>query len=169
MGSVEPEYWYRTASDDGGVVFLTGVPFKFSRVHKVHTSFVHSVCYSPSGALFASAGADRKIFLYDGTSGDQTVSLSGHEGSIFAVAFSSDATLASTSADGTVRLWDAESQKETMKWSFGKEQQVGLCWVGETAVSVSANGDLNLIDQRQGEKPSRVISVCSLQLALHLT
>ena len=165
-----------TGSDDNGVVHLTGVPFKFSRAHKQHTSFVHSVAYSPNGAFFSSAGADRKIFIYDGTSGDLTATLSGHEGSIFACAWSSDnTTLASASADGTCRLWDTLSQKEIMKWDLGKGdsvggQQVGLCWVGETIVSVSANGDLNVIDKKES-KVSRVLSVshefdCLHELAL---
>lgn len=150
-----------TGSDDNGVVFLTGVPFKFSRIHKLHSSFVHSVAYSPNGAMFASAGADRRICLYDGSTGDHSSTLSGHEGSIYAVCFGQDNTsLATSSADGTVRLWDAESQKESMKWTLeGKEQQVGLTWVGETIVSVSLNGDLALIDKRQGEKPTSISSV----------
>lgn len=143
---------------------MTGVPFKYSRTNKHHTSFVHSVAYSSNGSLFASAGADRKIYLYDGSSGDQTISLAGHEGSIFAVGFSSDSkSLASASADGTVRLWDPESQKKTKKWDLGKGsglegQQVGLCWVGETIVSVSSTGELSLIDSRE-DKVSRVLSV----------
>lgn len=58
-----------------------------------------------------------------------------------------------------------------MKWDLGKGdsvggQQVGLCWVGETIVSVSANGDLNVIDKRES-KVSRVNSVSHVFSRLH--
>lgn len=52
---------HRTGSDDGSLVFMHGVPYKYNRTIKTHTSFVHSVAYSPTGDLFASAGADRKV------------------------------------------------------------------------------------------------------------
>lgn len=130
---------------------------------------MHSVAYSPDGTLSASASADRKIFLFDGTSGEQVRELSGHEGSVFAVAYG--AGLASCSADGTVRLWDAETGRETRKWKAGEGvtgQQVGLTWVGEKLVSVAASGELSVIDQRE-EGISRVLSVSEDRFELCLS
>ena len=50
-----------------------------------------------------------------------------------------------------------------MKWHLSRGdtvggQQVGLCWVGEKIVSVSATGELNVIDKRESNV-SRVLSV----------
>jgi WD40 repeat protein len=103
-----------TASDDGSLVFLHGTPYKFSSTIKTHSSFVHSVAYSPNGEIFASAGADRKMFLYDGKTGDVLKQLGEgeHKGGIYAVSFGQDSKfLASSSGDSTVKLWDVEANK----------------------------------------------------------
>jgi WD repeat-containing protein 1 (actin-interacting protein 1) len=103
-----------TASDDGSLVFLHGTPYKFSSTIKTHSAFVHSVAYSPDGQTFASAGADRKMFLYDGTTGDLLKQLGEgeHKGGIYAVSFSPDSKLlASSSGDSTVKLWDVQASK----------------------------------------------------------
>ena len=66
-----------TGGDDGTVAFLTGVPYKFSKTTKAHTSFVNDVGFSPDGDLFASVGADGKVFLYDGAEGETKGELTG--------------------------------------------------------------------------------------------
>jgi len=43
------------------VVFYHGVPFKYNKVIRDHSRFVHTVKFSPNGDLFASAGADGKV------------------------------------------------------------------------------------------------------------
>jgi WD40 repeat protein len=64
----------------------------------------------PSGQHFASVGADGKVLLYDGSSGDLVASLSspedsGHKGTIFAVSWSKDSKYICTSgADRTVKV-----------------------------------------------------------------
>jgi hypothetical protein len=48
------------------VVFYHGVPFKFNKVIRDHSRFVHTVKFSPNGDLFASAGADGKVLGNNG-------------------------------------------------------------------------------------------------------
>jgi WD40 repeat protein len=151
----------RTGSDDNALVFLHGTPYKFNKVIRTHSSFVHTLHYSASGSHFVSGGADRKLFLYDGSSGDVLTAdgLEGHVGSVFAVSFNPDGTsLASSSADQSVRTWDVETSQQTAKWSF-HQQQVGGTHLGEQVISVSLNGDINVIDKRQPEKAAQTLYV----------
>jgi eukaryotic-like serine/threonine-protein kinase len=69
---------------------------------------------SPSGEQLAAADADaRTINLWDLRSGASIHVLRGHEGPVFALAYSPDGRcLASGSADKTLRLWDPAAGKE---------------------------------------------------------
>ncbi|WFD26427.1 WD40 repeat-like protein [Malassezia nana] len=142
-----------TGSDDGTVLFYTGVPFKYARTLSTHTRFVQDVQFSPNGATFASAGADGRLFLYDGTTGDVQGEFSNpaHHGTIFAIAYSPDsACVASASADGTVRIWDVARRALLSEWRSDEPdkvhvQQVGLVWTKESLVSLSFSGVLNVL------------------------
>lgn len=52
-----------------------------------HTKFVQAVRYSPSGSLFASAGFDGKVYIYDGTTSDLVgeVGSPAHQGGVYGV------------------------------------------------------------------------------------
>ena len=72
-----------TAGDDRTIVFHSGVPFKYEKTISTHNNFVLSLAYSPNGDLFASAGADYKVFVYDGKTGETSFELqSPHKGSV---------------------------------------------------------------------------------------
>ncbi|TDL25119.1 WD40 repeat-like protein [Rickenella mellea] len=153
-----------TASDDGQIVFHQGVPFKYDRTIKTHTKFVHDVRFASSGEFFASAGSDIKIFVYDGKTGDTLGEFTegGHQGSVMSCSWSTDNKLLATSSlDCTVKLWDVETRKAIQTWSLGTgipNQQVGSVWSSEgEIVSLSMSGDLNIFDQRVGDKPSRIL------------
>ncbi|MEJ2148181.1 MAG: Gldg family protein [Chloroflexota bacterium] len=74
---------------------------------------VLDVAFNADGNLFASAGADGTAKVWDTESGDEVLSLTGHNGSVINVAFSPDGNeIATSGADGTVRVWDAESGDE---------------------------------------------------------
>lgn len=151
-----------TAGDDGLVVFSTGVPWKFNKIIKSHNGFVQSLSYSPTGDYFASAGSDRKIFLYEGKEGDILTpdGLTGHQGTVYSVSFNKAGDqIMSVSADGTAKLWSVPDGKELASWTcLEGQQQVGGCWLGNGRfVSVSLGGELCLIDP--ADKGGKAISV----------
>ncbi len=160
-----------TVSDDGTMCFLHGAPFKFaSKAAGLHKGFVMGTAFSPDGSLLVTVGADRRIQLYDGKTGEPTkhVGEGVHTGSIFAVSWAKDSKrFVTASADQTVRVWDAESGECVRTWRIGEEgsvnvsdQQVGVVWPhGRTdglIISLSLGGDLNYLNEGS-DKPVRVV------------
>ncbi|KIJ46853.1 hypothetical protein M422DRAFT_249597 [Sphaerobolus stellatus SS14] len=152
-----------TAGDDGLIVFHQGAPYKFVKHTKVHTNFVHSVAYAPSGSHFVSTGADYKVLLWDGTTGDHVAEFeNAHKGGVFAGSWSPDSkSIVTSSADGTVKLWDVETRKATTTWTLGSDlafQQLGNTWTPKDAiVSLSLDGLVNVFDPRNGSGPARTL------------
>ncbi|TFK67757.1 WD40 repeat-like protein [Pluteus cervinus] len=157
-------YRAATAGDDGLIVFHHGAPYKYDKLIKTHTKFVQDVRYSGSGDHFASVGSDYKIFLYDGKTGDTLgeIADSPHTGTIYACSWSADSRQLSTSAaDRTVKLWDVETRKAVSTWNLGSaigHQQTGNAWTDNHGIaSLSLSGDLNFLDPRVSDKPSRIL------------
>ncbi|KAL1835777.1 hypothetical protein VTJ49DRAFT_6088 [Mycothermus thermophilus] len=160
-----------TVSDDSTMCFLHGAPFKFnSKAAGLHKGFVMGAAFSPDGSTLVTVGADRRIQLYDGKTGEPTKQIGEgvHTGSIFAVSWAQDSKrFVTASADQTVRVWDAESGENLHTWRVGEEgsvnvddQQVGVVWPHGRSdgliISVSLSGDINYL--REGsDKPFRVI------------
>ncbi|EPB82974.1 hypothetical protein HMPREF1544_10282 [Mucor circinelloides 1006PhL] len=151
-----------TASDDMTVSFFNGVPFKYVKNIRDHTRFVHSVQFSPNGDFFASAGADGKIFLYDGKTGDKidelTTAENSHKGSVFALAWSPDSTqLLSSSADCTAKIWDINGKAVVNTFEINSavsavdNQQVGNLWKGDYMITASLSGEFSYLDKNSGK------------------
>ena len=143
-----------TGGDDAHVTFSTGVPFKYARTLAEHTGFVYDVAYAPDGATFVTAGADGRVLVYAGTTGDVDGELCdgdapAHTGSVFAVAFAPNGQrLVSAGADGAVKLWNVAQRALIGTWraDAGERvagQQVGVAW-GEQIVSLSLGGVLTV-------------------------
>jgi len=100
------------------------------------------------------------VILYDGSSGDKIAELDGHKGSVLAIAWGPDSkSFATAGADGTVRIWSAESKSQTGICTIGTDvssQQVGIAWTKVGIVSLSLSGTLSIIDPAES-KVSRVI------------
>ncbi|KAK5946345.1 WD40 repeat-like protein [Knufia obscura] len=161
-----------TAGDDKNLVFYHGAPFKFNGIpgRGNHANYVYGVGFSPDGAHLVSVGGDKKIFLYDGKTGEVKGEVSdstdGHAGSIFGVSWSKDSrSIVTCSGDRTVKTWDVEAGKVTHTWTFGDtinipDQQVGVVWPNRadgTIISLSLSGDLNYLNQSSA-KPTKIIS-----------
>ena len=168
-----------TVSDDTQLVFYHGPPFRFNSVSRNHTKFVYDVAFSPDGKTLASVGADAKVFLYDGKTGESKGALktdNDHTGSIFAVGWDkSNAKLITASADQTVKLWDVEAGKvvqyspsqylpNSRTWTFASgmsipHQQVGVLFTSSSAapiVSLSLSGTLNYLEP-SSQRPIRTV------------
>jgi WD40 repeat protein len=65
------------------------------------------VAFSPDGTQLASGSEDKRIKLWQVSSGNCLNTLEGHQNLVRSVAFSPDGTLlASGSDDATIRIWD---------------------------------------------------------------
>ena len=131
---------------------------------------MNGVAFSPNGDHLVSVGADRRIQIYNGKTGEPTADVSegAHRGSIFAVSWARDSKrFVTASADQTVKIWDAETLKAVQTWRFGEEgnvsvpdHQVGVTWpAGRNdgmIVSLNLDGDLSYL-MEGSQKPSRVV------------
>ncbi|XP_076316944.1 actin-interacting protein 1-like isoform X2 [Tachypleus tridentatus] len=152
-----------TGSDDNSVQIYEGPPFKFKLTLTDHSRFVQSVRYSPNGELFATAGFDGKLFLYNGKEYTQVgqIGTPAHNGGIYSVSWSPDnSRLLTASGDKTCRLWDVATMSLISEFTFGREvsdQQVSCLWQGNYLLSVSLSGFINYLDVNNPTKPLRVI------------
>ena len=159
-----------TVGDDSNMVFYHGAPYKFNDKNDSHKGFVLGVAYSPDGSQLATVGADRRIQLYDGKTGQPTKQIGEgeHTGSIFSISWSQDGKkFATASADQTVKVWDVEGGKILQTWKFGsdagvsvRDQQVGVVIPhGRTdGLIISVNLDGELIYLQEGKpEPMRVL------------
>jgi WD40 repeat protein len=79
-----------------------------------------SVAFSPDGKRLASASEDETVKVWDATTGQETLTLKGHNDAVWSVAFSPDGKrLASASGSpfapnppGEVKVWDAQPRSE---------------------------------------------------------
>lgn len=159
-----------TASDDTSLVFLHGAPFKYNTSRRgQHQKFVYATAFSPDGASLVSVGQDRKIWLFDGKTGEvqKQVGEGEHTGSIFGVSWAQDSKrFVTASADRTVKVWDAEGGNATHTWRMGgdgvsiADQQVGVVWPHGRGdgliISLDLDGNLNYLTPGS-TKPSRVV------------
>ena len=152
-----------TGSEDNSLGFFEGPPFKFKLTKNEHNRFVQAVRFSPNGELFASAGFDGKIFIYDGKTADLVgeVGSPAHKGGVYAVAWSPDGKqLLSSSGDKTCKIWDVETRALVTDFCMGstvEDQQYSCLWQGEHLLTVGLHGFITYLDPNNPSQPKRVI------------
>jgi WD40 repeat protein len=153
-----------TGSEDMRTIFYQGPPFKLDHSNNnCHTNFVNCVRYSNDGNHVVSVGSDKKVQFYNGATGEPSNAIANaHTGTVYSAAFSPDSTkLATASADKTVKIWDVATQTCEKVINFSDDAQVGdmqvsIVWTAQCFVSVSLNGDFNVLSV-DSDKPVRVI------------
>lgn len=160
-----------TGSDDTSLCFFHGAPFKFNTsVRGKHDKFVYGTQFSPDGSSLVSVGSDRRIWLYDGKTGEavKQIGEGEHKGSIFGVSWAKDSKkFVTCSGDQTMKIWDVESGKCTQTWRMGDEgsvsipdQQVGVTWPGGRSdgllISLDLEGNLNYFHEGK-DGPVKVV------------
>ena len=79
---------------------------------KGHAESIRSICFSPDGQFFMSAGFDGGIRVWEATRGKYIKNITGHSGWIRSISCSSDGNfIASSGDDQTVRVWDIKSDQ----------------------------------------------------------
>jgi len=154
-----------TGSDDTSLAFFHGAPFKFNTTLRKHQRYIYGVAFSPDGTYLVSVGADKKIWLYDGKTGEEKgqIGEGEHTGSIFAISWAKDSRrFVTSSADQTVKIWDAETGKVVQSWRMGEEgkvsiqdHQVGVVWPAGRSdgliISLNLAGDLTYLQEGKPE------------------
>jgi WD40 repeat protein/serine/threonine protein kinase len=106
----------RLAFSGGGKVevwdIATGKP-----LYRMPAPQAEFLAWHPDGDLLAAGCADRKVHLWDGTTGRPHAALGGHQNGGVLVAFAAGGDLAvSTAWDGTSRLWDPWAGRELLRF-----------------------------------------------------
>lgn len=124
------------------------------RTLRGHDVSVESVAFGPesvsAGRRLASAGGDGTVRFWDPETGQEPRSLSGHPLAITQAIFSPDGYLiASRSAGGVIRIWNAATGHVLFEMTCGAEH---LAWSPNSKWLLSGGGD-----HRAAEKPGELI------------
>ena len=113
-----------------------------------------SESFSPDGSRIAGVSGN-DVKLWDATTGRELLTLVGHTGWAMGLAFSPDGkSLASTSLDGTVRIWNIAPGNETVTVSSppaGFGTRVAYNPVGHEFAASGGDGTVTIWDDQTGE------------------
>ncbi|KAM3142087.1 hypothetical protein pb186bvf_005741 [Paramecium bursaria] len=147
---VRPQRPYRlvVGGEEYSLQWYEGPPFKFKRSSKQHTNFVNTIRFNKSGDLFVSGSSDKKLFLYDGKTGEEIKEIvSDHTRSITEISWITDQSFITSSNDTTLKIWTLDGLQKTLKIEGAHEiedMQVSVQVVNDTAYSIGLSGSLNI-------------------------
>jgi WD40 repeat protein len=132
-------------------------------------TLVRDLAFSPDGATLVTASADRRVRIWDATSGVEKLSMS-QDGSVSDVVFSANGEwLASTGEDRTVRVWDAETGAQIFEIPLkASGSQLAFCNDDQWLVSTDASGAIEIWDISIMNVPSVAMSTPSHTLVDHV-
>src|SRR5262249_57549579 len=101
----------------------------------------------------AWGSGDKACMLWDLENGKLERTLTGHSGGVRSIAFSAAGKLASGSDDGTIRIWDATTGKETSQPFDGHSAAVNSLALidDDTSFLVSGGNDQTLKIWKSGK------------------
>ncbi|GBE88374.1 Uncharacterized WD repeat-containing protein [Sparassis crispa] len=112
-----------------------------------HHASVFAISTHPSAPLAASGGEDDLGYLWDYTTGQELVKLTGHTDSVTSTAFSADGEMISTGGmDGKVRVWRHVGKENWRTWEFltelqGPDEVMWLRWHPKGSILLAGSND----------------------------
>ncbi|KAF9790735.1 ribosome biogenesis protein Sqt1 [Thelephora terrestris] len=112
-----------------------------------HASSVFAVAVHPSAQIAASGGEDDLGYIWDYSTGEVLVKLTGHTDSVSNVGFSYDGEMIATGGmDGKVRVWKRVGQQDFKRWTFltelqGPDEVMWLRWHPKGNVLLAGSND----------------------------
>jgi LPXTG-site transpeptidase (sortase) family protein len=114
---------------------------------QVFTGPLDAVDFSPNSALLASGGRDNSVRLWSASTGENLMTISGHEDWVTSIAFNADGSLlASGSRDNSIRLWDARTGKPVRVIGHHRGDVTALAFTpaGNVLASAGRDGSIKL-------------------------
>ena len=103
---------------------------------------IECLALTSDGRLLASGGYDKTIKVWDTTTLREPVTLEGHSGVIWSIAFSPGGTmLVSASEDCTVRLWDTATGQQRTALDRHTDSVDAVAWSADGKMVASASGE----------------------------
>jgi hypothetical protein len=115
---------------------------------------INSVAFAPDGRTALSGSDNKKLKLWDLSSGQEIRTFTGHSGNVTSVAFAPDGrTALSGSLDTTVKLWEVATGREILTFvgHAGSVYTVAFAPDGRTALSGSNHSEIKLWDVSTGQ------------------
>ena len=108
-----------------------------------HQALIFHIAFSPDGRYLASASLDKKVKLWNGTTGKFITVFHGHVGSVYQVSWSADSNyFVSASKDSTIKLWSPKNKKKAEGTLPGHEDEVyALDWSPDGTQVASGSKD----------------------------
>ncbi|KAI9239458.1 hypothetical protein MVEG_00724 [Podila verticillata NRRL 6337] len=132
---------------------------------KGHKHWVQHVAWSPNGKYLASSGMDGLVIIWEPKTGKQHAVLKGHSKWVSALAWeplhlnASCRRLASSSSDGTVRVWDVV--KKQLEFSMAQHTAPVMCvkWAGDGLIYSASRDKTIKVWASTGNAPGKLVKV----------
>ncbi|QDU69756.1 serine/threonine-protein kinase [Engelhardtia mirabilis] len=109
----------------------------------------YAAAWAPDGRLFATAGEDGRIRLFDGELLIELYSFPAHDDYVFSLAWTPDGTrLVSTSGDATVRVWDPRTPEAREADHAGYRRRYEALRGEDSAQLTARFGEAMSVDER---------------------